>query len=230
MSLSGFVSAGVQMGLGSLIVKPKRGIMGADGSSFIPQATIEERQTDDIEITDHPIEQGAVISDHFIKRPAEVIIKAAWSNSPSGSSSLVNSAVAAAASVSPVVGQAVNLYQQVSGAIGAAGSILSSISGQGTSQMNAIYNKLIATQANGVLCSVYTGRRVYQNMLIKSVSLENDNKTENALYLTITMRAVILVNTSVVTINNAANPALNAPTPSGVSSLSSSTPTYSPLP
>jgi len=215
------------MGAGSLIVKPNRAIKTATGKIFIPQATIEERLTDEVEITDHPIEQGSVISDHVVKRPPEVVVKVAWSNSPAGSSSLVNSAVAAAASVSPVVGKAVNLYQQVSGAIGAASSILSSMSGKGASQMNSIYIQLLLVQLNSVICGIITGRRSYNNMIIKSISLENDFRTENALFLTIVLRKVILVDTQVVTISNASKPALNAPAQGGTSSLAPSPPSYS---
>lgn len=40
--------------------------------------TIEEVQRDELVITEHPVEQGAPISDHAYKRPSEVIIRAGW--------------------------------------------------------------------------------------------------------------------------------------------------------
>lgn len=58
----------------TLIVKRQIG-------NLIAQVTIEENHLDELQITDHPVEQGAVITDHSFKRPAEVTIKAGWSNS-----------------------------------------------------------------------------------------------------------------------------------------------------
>lgn len=49
--------------------------------SFIAYLTIEENHADELAITDHPVERGAAISDHAYKRPAQVTIRAGWSNS-----------------------------------------------------------------------------------------------------------------------------------------------------
>jgi hypothetical protein len=46
---------------------------------FIAEVTIEENGTDDVTITEHPVEQGAPIADHAFKRPSTVTIKAGWS-------------------------------------------------------------------------------------------------------------------------------------------------------
>lgn len=45
---------------------------------FVAQATIEEDHRDDLIITRHPVEQGAAITDHVYKAPAEVVITAGW--------------------------------------------------------------------------------------------------------------------------------------------------------
>ncbi|SDV49076.1 phage baseplate protein [Chitinasiproducens palmae] len=56
------------------------------------QAVLEEQHNDEIQITDHPVERGAVVSDHSYKRPCQVTIKCAWSNSSLGGiSALINS-------------------------------------------------------------------------------------------------------------------------------------------
>lgn len=44
------------------------------------QVTIEERHQDEGVLTDHPVEQGAPVTDHFYNRPAELVISAGWSN------------------------------------------------------------------------------------------------------------------------------------------------------
>jgi hypothetical protein len=48
--------------------------------SFVTQPTVwvEERLDDTLVITDHPVEQGATISDHAYKRPAEVTLRLGW--------------------------------------------------------------------------------------------------------------------------------------------------------
>lgn len=48
------------------------------------QVTIEEAHTDQLAIMDHPVESGALISDHAFKLPAELVIKCGWSNSGVG--------------------------------------------------------------------------------------------------------------------------------------------------
>jgi hypothetical protein len=47
---------------------------------IIAQVTIEEQATDELHITDHPVEQGAPISDHAFKVPVTLTINAGWSS------------------------------------------------------------------------------------------------------------------------------------------------------
>lgn len=46
---------------------------------IVAQVTIDEQASDDVQITEHPVEQGAPIADHAFKRPAVVTIRAGWS-------------------------------------------------------------------------------------------------------------------------------------------------------
>lgn len=55
---------------------PKRSI-----GSFHAYVTLEEQHHDELVITDHPVEQGASISDHAYKKQAEVTLMIGWSNS-----------------------------------------------------------------------------------------------------------------------------------------------------
>lgn len=45
------------------------------------QATLEEIHNSTVQITEHPVELGAEITDHAFKKPDEVILRCAWSNS-----------------------------------------------------------------------------------------------------------------------------------------------------
>lgn len=52
-----------------------------DIGGIIPDITVEEVGTDELVITEHPVEQGATISDHAYKRQVECTIRAGFSNS-----------------------------------------------------------------------------------------------------------------------------------------------------
>lgn len=65
-------------GLGIAMLKPARAI-----GTIVPDCVIDEQGRDDLEITRHPIETGAPITDHAFKLPSEVVIRAGWSDSGS---------------------------------------------------------------------------------------------------------------------------------------------------
>ncbi len=43
--------------------------------------SVEETAIDDLEVTEHPVEKGAPITDHAFRKPSELIMKCGWSNS-----------------------------------------------------------------------------------------------------------------------------------------------------
>lgn len=208
----GFVNAALQMGLESILITPRvpnfQNIVvdNITYENIQAQITIEETHTDELEITDHPVQQGAAIADHAFKLPAEVVIKMGWSNSPSQSSDMVNAALGAAAANSPVV----NALANVAALGSAAYSVLSG--GAVANTMNDVYNQLLWLQQSRALFDVYTARRKYTNMVCKSLAVQNDYKTANSLFVTMTCKQVILVNTQTVQISQAtaANPKANA--------------------
>lgn len=44
-------------------------------------ATLEEIHHGSVQVTEHPVEQGALITDHSFMRPVEVLLRCGWSNS-----------------------------------------------------------------------------------------------------------------------------------------------------
>lgn len=48
--------------------------------TIIPNVVIEETMHDEMTVTDHPVESGAMISDHAFARPVEIEMRCAWSN------------------------------------------------------------------------------------------------------------------------------------------------------
>ncbi len=47
--------------------------------TFVADCVVEERHDDSWVITEHPVEQGSVISDHIYKLPATVTLSYLWS-------------------------------------------------------------------------------------------------------------------------------------------------------
>lgn len=58
-----------------------------------------------------------------------------------------------------------------------------------------VYQELLSLQAAREPFSISTGKRIYQNMLISSLALTTDQKTEEALMVMVRAREVIIVST-----------------------------------
>lgn len=202
----GFVLPAAVVGLGPLLLKPKqRGFFpfNDDGEALSPiiaQATVEEQHSDELRITEHPVEEGAAIADHAYKMPAEVTIRGIWSNSPTAPSGIVGQAVAAGAALSAnvAVGVAASLPQTIS----AVQSILTSSGG--IDAVSSIYARLLALQISRTPFDVYTGKRVYRDMLMQTIAVDTSAKSENSLVATIRCKQVLIVRTQVVTLQAAA--------------------------
>lgn len=61
---------------GLVTITPKRSI-----GPIVADATVAEQHDDQLTITEHPVEQGAAITDHAFKQPARIRIIAGFSNS-----------------------------------------------------------------------------------------------------------------------------------------------------
>jgi hypothetical protein len=77
------------------------------------------------------------------------------------------------------------------------------------------YGALLALQASRVPFNVYTGKRVYSNMMFSSIAIQTDEKTENVLMVQASLTNIILVSlgTSVLpaTASNQGSPQDNGP-------------------
>ena len=202
---------------------------------IVANITIDERHHDEVEITDHPVELGGTVSDHVFKRPPDVTIQCAWSNSPSGGTnsilgdirgSLLNKLAGSAQNAITGAAQkaiggsalgnlAVSKFGNLVASGGAFRALTNTGTGRGTSLVNDIYQQLLELQIRAIPFDVYTGKRRYTNMLIKTLTVETDRKTENALVATLLCRQLIIVQTQVVSVSAAAgdqrNPERTAP-------------------
>ncbi len=176
MSFGVFLPA-ASIGLDALLIRPSRGLFPALALPIIAQVTIEERHRDEVQITEHPVEQGAEIADHAFKRPSEVVIRCGWSNS--FSPSLRNPA------------------SFLSAATGIAAGFSSLLSGNAPDQVRAIYQDLLALQEARIPFDVVTGKRRYADMLLRALDVTTDKASENSLFVTMTLRQIIIVSTEV---------------------------------
>lgn len=210
MNPIGFVLPAATIGLGSLLLKPQRGFftparLATRDEPVVPilqpQITTEETHNDEIVITDHPVEKGARISDHFYKLPAEVTIRCAWSNSPSVAGGLIGSAIGAASAIG---GTGVRLAAAAGPSLDGIRTIQSILSGNAANQVASIYAALLALQMSGIPFDIYTGKRSYADMMFRNLHVATDFSTENTLLLTATCRQVLIAFTKVIntTVNN----------------------------
>lgn len=202
MNALGFVSAGLSLGIESILIKPRRSI-----GPLTAQVTFEETHDDELEITQHPVEQGAAISDHAFKRPARLRIRCSWSNSPSTPGLIAG-----------VVG---GLQATVSG-------VQSLVTGNTAESVRDVYAKLLKLQSDRIYFDVYTGKRVYSNMLVQALTITTDKERENTLEVTANLQQVIVVKTTTFSVsapsaNQAAPEATQPVVNSGSKSLIPST-------
>lgn len=98
---------------------------------FTASITIEEVASDELEITQHPVQQGASITDHAFVKPATLSVKVMWNDDDA--------------------------------------------------PLAETYQKLLTLQASREPFDIITGKRIYTNMLFKSLGLTTDAMTENVL-------------------------------------------------
>ena len=170
--------SGLLTEIGSILYSAQRSIAGV-----IPDCAVREQHSDELEITQHPVETGSAITDHAFKRPSTLVLEYGWSNS-----SLLTALAGAV----------------VSGELPAFSF--------GAQQVRQIYEQLLALQNSRVPFSVVTGKRLYTNMLMEGLSTTTDAATENALLVTATCREIIIVSTQTTTVAPQANQAIPAST------------------
>lgn len=66
--------------------------------------------------------------------------------------------------------------------------------------LRGLYDFYVALKQSKTPFTIYTGKRTYKNMLIETISLTTDVKTENNLILRMLCREVIIVLTTTVTV------------------------------
>ena len=142
---------------------------------------ILEDHHDELEITSHPVEQGATIQDHAYKLPSTPTMQLGWSTSASLG--------AQAPSLLGIIGQPLSPLD-----------VASLFTSGGTDLfIRQVYQRLLSLQVQRTLLTIYTGKRVYNNMLIQTLAERTTEQTEHCLIVTATFKEIQLAFVQTVT-------------------------------
>lgn len=136
---------------------------------IIPDCAIEEMHRDRMTITNHPVEQGAAITDHAYSEPAEVMLRYGWSNS-SPANALISGF-----------------------------GLIGNFNPAGEDYVKDVYTLLRGLKDTRDPFDLVTGKRRYSNMLMTELSVTTDSHSEFTLIANIVCKQVILVSTAAAT-------------------------------
>ncbi|MBI6548586.1 phage baseplate protein [Xenorhabdus lircayensis] len=139
---------------------------------IVPSVVISEKHMDSTEITEHPVQRGAAISDHAYDKPSEVTMELGFA----GGGSLIDGFDTSN----------ISMFDINTGAT------------LGKSPKE-IYQQLLKLKSSKMPFDVTTGKRQYKNMLIRAIEVTTDKTSENVLMVVLTLREVIIVETTTVT-------------------------------
>jgi hypothetical protein len=133
--------------------------------------TLQESTTDSLELTSHPVQQGASITDHAYRKPIQLSLSIQF----------------APATITGKISNAIS----------------PSLNGQVDSLVTS-YQKLLALQNQLQPFAITTAKRTYGSMMMTSLSVTTDKKTENVLSVSASFQEVIIVNVTVVQVPKSA--------------------------
>jgi len=141
--------------------------------TIVAHVTLEEIGNDELHITEHPVELGANITDHAFKKPPDLLIRCGWSN----------------ASLAGVLGGVKGLITALQGG-----------DAFGSDYVSGVYNQLLALQESRVPFDVATGKRLYTNMLMRSLGVTTDQTSEYTLMVTAVFKQILITETQATTL------------------------------
>lgn len=168
----GSKDSGLGGALGRLSGVLRQTIGGVAG--IVVDATVSEEHLSEAELTENPVEDGAVVTDHVHLKPAQLTIQGVISDSPLGYA---------------VIGNIQNLVRSVS-----------SLFGKSSRSVDA-YNDLLALQKSRQPFTVTTGLKRYKNMIMTSLSVPRTAQTGRAIHFTATMREIRIVKSKTTSVS-----------------------------
>ena len=136
-------------------------------------AVISETHSNEVSLTSNPVELGAEITDHAVVQPKKLNIVAQVSDTPMGLAAF---------------GQIVDL---VTGLFGTSTT-------DNITRSNAAYNAIIQLQEEREPIEIQTKLKLYTNMIITNVSVQQDKNTSRIVRMSIDLQQVIITESEIV--------------------------------
>jgi hypothetical protein len=134
-------------------------------------AVISERHDGEVDVTEHPVEKGANITDHARPKPWVVTIEAIISNTPIDKEQ--NTRIISSRGFT-IETSAQQEYPQ--GTVG---------------YVETAFQKLISMRDACEFMTVVTELRTYRNMILTSLTVPRDNKTGDAIKFTVAFKEIL---------------------------------------
>lgn len=151
-----------------------------DGERLIPliepvvfDASLSEQHTLEAEVTQHPVETGSPISDHYRVLPQKIVINGIVSDSPMPADHIGG------------------LFTSRDGLVSTANKLIT-----GKSRVDEAYDSLRKKMDESSLLDVVTTLKTYENMAITSLAIERDASSGNILNSTISLQEIKIVEVS----------------------------------
>ena len=158
--------------LGGLTGVLRQTIGGVAG--IVVDATISEEHLTEVDLTENPVEDGAVVTDHVHIKPAQLTIQGVISDTPLGYA---------------VIGNIQNVIRSVT-----------SLFGKSSRSIDA-YNDLLKLQKSRQPFTVTTGLKRYENMILVSLSVPRTAATGRAIHFSAVMREIRIVKSKTTTVS-----------------------------
>jgi hypothetical protein len=174
---------------------------------MILDATVKEAYKGTSQITKHPVEGGADVSDGFVTQPGELSLSGVITTTPFPglASSLLQSV---GATIGSQVGKSLGKFGGVVGAVGAGlgvKSLANAIFGETDRELSAIAAEFEKLREAKQPVDIQTGLKLYKNYGLTSFSLSRDQKTGAAIQADLEFQEIIFADSKS---GNVAIPAL----------------------
>lgn len=189
-------------------------ISGESGSFNFDVVTIESH-TSSLRVTENPIETGSNISDHAVLEPKEITINGvmvAYNRPPNFSSRSLGLSFPEFPlpfDVSPVVDKALDVANDFAGSLmsGASGQIINIAAEflpnfqtpladfSGGDRVKNAFDNILSLQRSGTLVTLTTYSKQYENMMITSISFNQDKEFSGEFSLT--LREIFIVESKI---------------------------------
>ena len=156
------------MAFENLFIRTKKSIGGIE-----LDAVLSETHNNQVRLTKNPVELGADITDHAVIEPKKINIQAQVSDTPLGTAAF---------------GQIVDL---VTGLFGTS-------TAQNITRSNTAYNAMVQLMEEREPIEVQTKLKLYQDMVITSLSVTQDKNTSRIVLMNISLEEILITESQIV--------------------------------